>query len=207
MKSAAAEQSRRPYRQGARAAAAEATGERILAAFMERLKTQWFDEITLEAVARDAEVTLQTVIRRFGGKTQLLQAASDHMASDIIARRVVLAGDVDHALAVLLEDYEITGDLVLRWLDQEERHPALRIATDRGRSHHRQWVGEVFAPWLDTLAPAVRETRLDGLVVATDLYVWKLVRKDMGRPPEAFVALSRNLIAGVLDGRDPTRKA
>lgn len=206
MKSNTASESRRPYRQGARAAAAEATGERILTAFLDRMTSQWFDEITLEQVARDAGVTLQTVIRRFGGKAQLLQAASDHLAIDIIARRVVAAGDIDHALAVLSEDYEITGELVQRWVDQEERHPAIRVATDRGRAHHRFWIGQVFAPWLDRLVPEARQAAHDGLVVATDLYVWKLVRKDMGRPPDAFVALSRNLIAGVLDAHDPTRK-
>ena len=64
----------RTYRQTARAKAAEETGIRIVEAFMARMEDCWFEEIRLEDVASDAGVTVQTVIRRFGGKDGLLEA-------------------------------------------------------------------------------------------------------------------------------------
>ena len=64
----------RPYRSSNRAQAAEQTAKKILEAFLSRLLEQWFDDITLKAVAEDAGVTVQTVIRKFGNKEQLIPA-------------------------------------------------------------------------------------------------------------------------------------
>ena len=36
---------------------------------------QWYDEITLDRVADEAGVTVQTIVRRFGGKAGLLDKA------------------------------------------------------------------------------------------------------------------------------------
>src|SRR3954471_12624823 len=65
----------RPYAQTVRAQATEETARRILDAFIARLFTQWLDEITLDRVADDAGVTVQTIVRRFGGKAGLLASS------------------------------------------------------------------------------------------------------------------------------------
>jgi hypothetical protein len=52
--------------------------------------------------------------------------------------------------------------------------------TDAGRDWHRGWVERTFAPQLAGLTGAARERRLVSLVVATDLLVWKLLRREMG---------------------------
>ena len=49
-----------------------------------------------------------------------------------------------------------------------------------GRRWHRRWVERTFAPMLDGMPRAARERRLVALVVATDLLVWKLLRREMG---------------------------
>ena len=188
----------RSYQQRARAVAAEATGERILSSFLKRLEEQWFEDITLDAVAQDAGVTVQTVVRRFGGKSGLLDSAREHMQEEIQVRRVVKAGDLDFTVSVLAEDYETAGLLVLRLLGQEERHPMLKTVLDHGRRGHRDWLAEVFASTLEALSPAKRAATLDALVAATDVYVWKLVRLDMGRPVSAFKTLVKTLLRGVL---------
>jgi AcrR family transcriptional regulator len=190
--------SRRPYRLGARAQAAEATGDRIVAAFIARAETQWFDEITLDAIAGDAGVTLQTVIRRFGGKQGLLEAAIDRMGSEIRQRRTVPVGDIEAAIAVLAEDYQASGDLMWRLVIQEDRSTLLRAATDTGRASHRAWITATFAPHLAALSPAAVQVRVDGLVAATDLFLWVLICRDMGRPLEAFQTLAKTLIRAVL---------
>ena len=56
----------RTYRMTARADAAERTGERITDAMLRRFAELPYDRIRLEDVAAVAEVTVQTVIRRFG---------------------------------------------------------------------------------------------------------------------------------------------
>jgi AcrR family transcriptional regulator len=189
---------RRPYRQTARAAAAEATAARIIGAFRARLERLWFEEIRLEDVAQEAGVTVQTVIRRFGGKEGLLDAASVAMDREIMAIRARPVGDPDRVVRAIVDDYEVMGDIILRLLAQEDRHPALRRITDLGRTEHRRWVETVFAPQLDGLGADAARRRTDALVVATDLFTWRLVRRDMGRPRSEVEAIMRRLVRAAL---------
>ncbi len=189
---------KRVYRQSARAAAAEATGERILDAFAERLRERWFDEIRLEDVARDAGVTVQTVIRRFGSKEGLLDAMHERLGAEIRNRRSVGPGDARGAVRSIVEDYERTGELILRTLAQEDRHPAIRAMTDIGRAMHREWMARAFGPWLEPMDPDDRRRATDALVIAGDLYVWKLVRRDMRRPIAEYQALVEKMCAAAV---------
>lgn len=184
---------RRSYRQGARAEAAEETARRILDAFLVRLRGGWFEDIRLDDVAADAGVTVQTVIRRFGGKGGLLEAAMTRMGGEIERRRGQSI-DREEIFAALIEDYEAVGDLILRLLAQEERWPAIRAVTDRGRAFHRAWVEQAFAR--DLAAARQRRDLVDALVVATDLYTWKLIRRDMRRSLKAARSAMRRLAEG-----------
>jgi hypothetical protein len=64
-------------------------------------------------------------------------------------------------------------------LAQEEHVPPFRKVTDAGRQLHRSWVERTFAPWL-RVSGAARALRLAKLVAVTDVYVWKLLRRDQG---------------------------
>ncbi len=189
---------KRAYNQGARALAAEKTAERILDAFQRRVCEGWFEEITLEAVARDAEVTVPTVVRRFGGKEGLLDAVQARLSAEIQERRAIRPGDACAAIRSAVEDYEVAGDLVIRFLAQEERHAPFKAMNNIGRAYHRAWVAKVFALWLDDLGPKAREARLDALVMALDVYVWQVLRRDMGRSREAVEQLMRSFVEGIL---------
>jgi len=194
---------RRAYRQEARAHMAEATGNRILDAFCKRLRDSWFEEITLDAVAQDAGVTVQTILRRFGGKQGLLDAVPERMKSGVLERRGMRPGDIDQSVEFLIQDYESSGDFIMRLLSQEERHAAIKEVGDFGRIGHRQWIRESFEPWLAGLNKTTLETTLDALVVATDVYVWKLVRRDMKRPAKTLKQLMTQMIRTALEGHAP----
>ncbi len=198
MKSTTSPRPRR-YRQGARAEAAEATGRAIVGAFVDRLMKQWYDEVTLDLIARDAGVTVQTIVRRFGGKEGLLGEAVKVMAVRIEATRAAPAGDIGRAVNNLLADYEVTGDPVIRLLALEPRHKALSIMLNVGRASHRAWVGRVLSVQLERLDATARERALDALVVVTDVYAWKLLRRDMGRSVPAAAAAMKSMIAGTMN--------
>jgi AcrR family transcriptional regulator len=193
------ESPKRAYRQSARAAAAEATGERILDAFVGLLQRRWFEEIRLEDVARDAGVTVQTVLRRFGSKEGLLGAMHRRMDEQIRRRRGVAPGDVTGVIDALIEDYESIGDLTIRLLAQEDRYPALKAVTDEGRAGHRAWMANAFAPWLESLAAERGRRATDALVAAGDVYVWKLLRRDMVRPVAEYRALVERMCAAAIE--------
>lgn len=185
---------KRGYRQVARAQSAKTTGDRIVAAFEQCFHSRWFDEVTLEEVAQRAGVTVRTVIRRFGSKNGLLTALIETMAPDVRARRtpaVGSAGDlVDRALAV----YEQIGDGVMRSLAQEARVPELKPLIEFGRREHRRVADEAFSEWLQPLGPELARRVLDSLVIATDVYAWKLLRRDMGRS----LAETRTVMLGMV---------
>ena len=171
----------RPYRQTARAQQAEATGERIIDSFIAHISARWFDEVRLEDVAMDAKVTVQTLIRRFGSKEGLLDAAFRQMEVQLPRRRASPVGKLPSIVDAIIVEYEKIGGFVLRLLAQEDRYPAIRRVTDGGRRSHRAWVDRMFSPWLDGMDEPHRQTAHDRLVIALDLYVWKLVRRDMER--------------------------
>lgn len=171
---------RRPYRMVARAQAAAETGERILDAAVEVFFEEPSASISLDEVARRAGVTVQTVIRRFGGREGLLAAAATREVTKIRRERDVMPGDYAAAVRVLIGHYERTGDQVLRMLAEEGRSPALRKIVDQGRAMHREWCEAVFAPVLAGLAGVRRERRLAQLIAACDVYTWMLLRRQSG---------------------------
>src|ERR1700735_2757639 len=85
-------------------------------------------------------------------------------------------GDVTGAVRNLVQHYEDRGDMVLRWLAEEDRNPFMHEIVDRGRGIHHEWVAQTFAPQLER-ATIDQRRRLAQLVAITDVYVWKLLRR------------------------------
>jgi AcrR family transcriptional regulator len=183
-----------------RARAAARTAQRILAAAVELWRERPIDEITLQAIADRAGVSVQTVLRRFGSKEGVFGACIEGDAAGIRAERdLAPAGDAERTLEILLRHYERDGDAVLRTLALEERVGAAKVAAEAGRVAHRAWCARVFAPYLPPPAAADYPRRLDAFVAATDLYLWKLLRRELGRSAaeteQALVVLLRGLVA------------
>lgn len=186
----------------ARAEAAAATAERILDAVTEVFWEMPTDQISLDEVGRRAGVTVQTVIRRFGGRERLLEAAVQRESDKIRSQRLQApVGDVAGAVHVLVDHYEVLGDRVLKMLAEEDRIPGLRRIAERGREVHREWCELVFAPALSGLRHTERARRLAQLVAVCDVYTWKLLRVQAGlsrRQTElALVELVHPLVQGV----------
>jgi AcrR family transcriptional regulator len=169
----------RPYRQRARADAAAEKTERIVAAAEELFAERLYDQVSLADIASRAGVGLQTLIRRFATKEELVRGVSGIVRGRIEEQRgEAPVGDVTGAVVNLVEHYEEVGDMILRLLAQEERVPAFAEATHLGRDLHREWVRRVFAPTLGPLSRAQRDLRLAQLVALCDVYTWKLLRRD-----------------------------
>lgn len=184
-----------------REAAAATTAERIIEAATSHFSTLPYEQVSLDDIARDAGVSVRTVIRRFGSKDELFAAGARAGAERVMARRnEAPVGDVRAAVRNVLEHYEEMGDQRLLFIAQEHRIPAIRRNTELGRALHRKWVERTFAPLLDGCTPRVRERRVLAIVAATDVYVWKLLRRDLGLTlPEAQDVIE-TMIAAVREG-------
>jgi AcrR family transcriptional regulator len=164
-----------------RAAATKATRERIIETAIESFSTRWYEDVTLRGVAHDAGVALQTVRNHFGSKEELFSVATDRISADIASVRAeVAAGDMRAGVATLIDDYDRSGDTILRLLASEGRVPAVQPVLARGRAAHQEWCERVFAGALTGLRGKRRARRVAQLVVATDVYTWKLLRRDKG---------------------------
>lgn len=205
MKSKAVPAPRRAYAQVARAAAAEDTAKRIIEAFLELLMSQWFDDITLDRVAVRAGVSVPTLVRRFGGKDGLLAAAVPVLSAQIAEQRGGATHDAATSVDRLVADYERTGDAIIRLLALAPRFPAIGQLTEFGRGQHRRWVATAFGESLSTIQGAARERALDALVVATDVYTWKLLRRDLRRSLDDCRQTIQGLIVAAIDSYAPRR--
>ena len=180
MKKSASE-SRRPYRMGARADAAQATVDRVLDVAVALFTEAPYEEVSLDEVAVRAEVTKRTVLRRFGSKEALFGAAMQRAAGEMIRHREAApVGDVEGAVANVVGQYERWGANRLRLLAQEDRIPIVAEWVQGGREWHWAWVERVFEPQLSGLTGEARSRRVAALVVLTDVYTWKLLRRDLG---------------------------
>jgi AcrR family transcriptional regulator len=182
---------------GARAVAAAATGERIMDAAVEVFWELPTDQVSLDEVARRAGVSVQTVIRRFGGRDGLVAAAAARETERVRGQRdEAPPGDVAGAVRVLVDHYEAMGDRVLRLLAEEQRSAGLRPIADIGRTVHREWCARVFAPALAGRAGAEHQRRLAQIVAVCDVYTWKMLRRDAGLSRrQAELALAELLTA------------
>ncbi|MEV5574167.1 TetR/AcrR family transcriptional regulator [Spirillospora sp. NPDC052269] len=91
----------RPYRSDRRAAAADETRRRVLSAAREHLAGEGVTRVSMDAVAKAADVSRQTVYNVFGSKTGLLEALFDSLAehAGLSLEPAFTADDVDEALA------------------------------------------------------------------------------------------------------------
>jgi AcrR family transcriptional regulator len=190
---------KRPYRMKQRAASAEATRRRIIDAARLLWLVRWYDDISMREIAARAGVVLQTVVNHFGTKEAIFAAVLEPpVLEKLMARTNARPGDIPTAIRLLLQDYEETGDAIIRTLALEGRVPALQSNIDRGRALQRNWVESTFLPAASDLRDRERERRIDLLVCATDVYTWKLLRRDRGLSEEQTAAAIRQLVEALL---------
>jgi AcrR family transcriptional regulator len=180
---------------GARADAVAETRRRIIEALFELGRERMFPDISLDDVAAAAGVSVQTILRHFKSRAGLTEATMDHAIAAVTEERHAPVGDVDGAVAVIVGHYEDRGRTALLMLAQESSDPQVAELTRRGRAMHRTWVSDVFAPFAGP-----RDPLIDLLVVATDVYTWKLLRIDRRCSRARTEQLIHRLVTSVLDG-------
>jgi AcrR family transcriptional regulator len=191
----------RTYKMGARADAVEASRERIARAALTRFIAEPYDAVTIASVAKDAGVSHQTVLNHFTSKEGLFTAATERFGADVMKLRGERTGhDAASAVALAIEQYEATGDGNVRLAMLDDRIPAVKAALDFGRATHQAWLAEVFADRLPS-AVAERAHVLSQLHAATDVYTWKLLRRDQGLTRDETFASILKIVEALLERR------
>lgn len=174
----------RSYTMQRRATSVAETRARIIEAAATLFVERWYDDVTLQMIAKHAGVSLSTLVRHFATKGALVNSLHD--LPQLRVRDDARVGDIDDAVRKLVEEYEATGDAVIRALALEERVPELRPVLEQGRVGHRTWIERVLAPLLP--APlAERRPIVDDLVVILGAFSWKVWRREMNKGPAEVV--------------------
>jgi len=186
-----------------RAEAAAETRRRILQATVDEHSERRVADISLGDIAARAGVSVQTVLRHFGSRSGLVEEAMVFGQSQVMEERSTPAGDVSAAVRTLVDHYERDGATALLMLAQEDTEPLMARITSEGKLLHRTWVSDVFAPYLPPVGRR-RDELVDLLVVATDVYAWKLLRRDRGLSRSDTENRISSLVRAVLADNRPT---
>lgn len=171
----------RQYRQTARAASVAAMRDAILDAVDVVFLPDPGADFTLEQVAATAETTVPTVLRHFGSKAQLLEAAAQRgLAATQAQRDAVPVGNLRAIARYLSKHYEEVGPMVLRMLAAETNVGGVTELNAAGRTMHRDWVQRVLGDAVGSGTAAERRRRLATLVLVTDVLTWKVLRLEQG---------------------------
>jgi AcrR family transcriptional regulator len=171
---------------------------------------QPYEFVTLAAIAQAADVSHQTVLNHFASKEKVAAAAADLLSRETAAARAqAQPGDVSGAISILVGEYERFGDAGARWAVAAERLGALASLLDEARAGHQAWLEQIFSKRLPA-TPAARRHAIHALHAATDVYTWKLLRRDLRLSRENTERIIVDLANGVLDrvsGRARRRRA
>lgn len=187
----------RTYDMSRRSQKAAQTTQNIIAATERLLTEKSLEEISLKTIAQESEVTVQTVLRHMESRDGCLHAVAERVSVRVEKQRGASEpGNIFEAIEKLIEHYEEEGKLILNLLAQEHSGDSfVSNLTKEGRAYHRNWVERCFGPHLSENSSEV----IDGIVAATDIYTWKLLRLDLGRSRDTTKKVIINMVKKILE--------
>ena len=106
----AVDMKKRTYDMGTRQRAKDSTRDAIVRATIDAFMAERSFAITLPTIAERAKVTVKTVLRHFGSREAVIEAAWAQAYDEVMAERTPPPGDLEGALKVLIAHYERRGE-------------------------------------------------------------------------------------------------
>jgi AcrR family transcriptional regulator len=193
---------RRQYKQVARAESQKRTREALLHAAVERFLADRWDQATIGAIAADAGVTKQTLLRHFGSKAGLFEHAMQRDYEQVRAERFAIPrGDLGAAIDNLLDHYEAWSGYSVRIADAAADSDTLAALRARARQLHYDWIEHVFGPRLDALGAVARPRLRNTLIAICDVNAWRLLSHDLGLSRQETRATLLEAIERLIEAR------
>lgn len=187
----------RTYDMSKRSKQASETRQNIIDAAEKLLTEKSLTDINLNAIATEAGITVQTVLRHMGSREGCLEAVAENVGKRIEDQRGnPNPKDISSSISELIEHYEAEGKLVLNLLAQEHSGDTFAAEnTQKGREFHRNWVRQCF----DSYSNDLNQDLEDAFVAATDIYIWKLLRLDLQRSSESVKIIITKMVKSLLE--------
>ena len=188
----------RPYKQGARALAQQRTREALLDVAIDMFYAGSWQKASLQTLAKNANVTKQTLLRHFGSKEEMLLQALLRSGEQVIDERwSAPSGDIDGVLENLLTHYETWGKRARHIGAWQSGPDALADLSQAGRQLHYDWVEYAFGPQLEGLRGKARARRRAALIALCDVQFWWVLSHDLELGRSEVHAVLAKLIGGL----------
>lgn len=182
-----------------RAATVERTTDRILDAALRRYAVTPYVDLRLDDLAADAEVTVQTLIRRFGGKAGLIVALVERELGRLAAARAATRDvAVPELLGDLVAHYERYGELILKLYSEAPLVPGLAECAAEARAFHVDWCRQRFGALVVAASGPEADRRIAAAVAVCDATTWRILRRDGHLEPAQIELTLRELLAAAL---------
>lgn len=169
----------RGYIKVARAEGEERTRAALLDAADEAFLSAPWEHASLEAIARAAGVTKQTLLRHFGSKDGLLEQVMARAIDEVEKQRLsVPTNDIAGAVDNLLEHYEVRGGRAMR-SSNLDMNGSLADLGGRARQFHYDWVELAFGGWLTAVRRSERGRLRAALIAVCDVQAWWILTHDL----------------------------
>jgi hypothetical protein len=76
--------------------------------------------------------------------------------------------------------------------------PVAKIILEKARIVHKDWCAKIFAAYLPSKRSPHYTVRLHAFIAATEFYLWKLLRRDIGLGPEETLRVFEDMIEGLI---------
>ena len=137
------------------------------------------------------------MIRRFGTKERLIEAAAEEGTRQVVRQRdQAPVGDIEGAVENLVDHYEEWADSALRLLGAGGAGCGVPLDYRRGSRFPLRMGGAHVRPLLAKRTGTARRRLLAELVAICDVYFWKLLRRDLGLSREQTeLAITETILA------------
>lgn len=206
---------KRPYRSPRRREQAEETRRRILAAARKLFVARGYGRSTMQAIADDAGVAVQTVYAALGSKKAILIGLLDEMAAeaDVAGMRAAVAAATGHPrkqlreqLAFTIRFYAAGADLIRIARTVSGVEPDLREMWMEGEGRRHAAARDLVAEWeaAGALAPGVDAREAADLLWALGgPDVFRLLITERGWSPGRFAERIATMMEDALFGPPP----
>ena len=193
----------RPYTMRARADAVEATRDRIVDAAMALFFEHAYEDVTLAGIAKAAGVSHQTVLNHFESKEGVALAVADRVRR---ARPTTPATGPSPATSQARSarwSASTSGWATPTCAGRRraERLGSLAAILDTARASHQEWLRHMFGARLPRDV-AARRRAVNALHAATDVFTWKLLRRDLRCTRAETERTIVHLVEAILDTTD-----
>ncbi len=176
-----------------------ASRDLILDAAEHFFSQELYENVSLNRIAGEAGLGIQTVLRHFPTKETLFLASMTRSLEKADKSRNYLPGQsLEESVLQLLSYYESHGATIINYLNQVATNPAFAPITQAGGEAHARWIKVLFSSYFkfgNDNNPILQKQ----IEVILDIRVWELLRYRKGLSVEEVSRVITGLLKPFCD--------